>query len=114
MKQNPNSLPSMAYVTWRLFRYQPLLSTASGLCWIFFHSFPLVPGLLAKAFFDLLTNDAPAGLTLGSVLILVVVSTATRITFVYGDILIGVFAGASTFSPTVSAGILAAVMLISG
>jgi ATP-binding cassette subfamily B protein len=85
----------MAYVTWRLFCYQPILSTASGLCWVFFHSFPLLPGLLAKAFFDVLAGDAPAGLTLGSVLALVVASTATRIAFVYGDILAGVFAGSS-------------------
>jgi ATP-binding cassette subfamily B protein len=85
----------MAYVTWRLFRYQPFLSTASGLCWVFFHSFPLVPGLLAKTFFDVLAGDAPAGLTLGSVLVLVGVSTATRIAFVYGDILVGAFAGSS-------------------
>ena len=88
-------LPSMAHVTWRLFCYQPVLSTASGLCWIFFHSFPLVPGLLAKAFFDVLAGDAPAGLTLSGILALVLVSTATRIAFVYGDILVGVLAGSS-------------------
>lgn len=95
MKRNPKSLPSIAYVTWRLFCYQPFLNTAGGLCWVFFHSFPLVPGLLAKAFFDVLAGDAPAGLSLGSVLVLIGVSTATRIAFVYGDILIGTFAGSS-------------------
>ncbi|MBN1579441.1 MAG: ABC transporter ATP-binding protein [Anaerolineae bacterium] len=100
MNHHPRSgssqtLPSMAYVTWRLFRYQPILSSVSGLCWVFFHSFPLVPGLLAKAFFDVLAGDAPAGLTLGSVLALVVASTAARISFVYGDILAGVLSSSS-------------------
>jgi ATP-binding cassette subfamily B protein len=85
----------VAYFTWHLFTYQPFVSAASGLCWILFHSWPLFSGLLAKAFFDVLEGNAPAGLTLGSVVALVVALALVRIGFVYGDVLVGTFAGFS-------------------
>ncbi len=95
MKSTKEPLPSVAYFTWRLFAYQPFVSAASGLCWILFHSWPLFSGLLAKAFFDVLEGNAPADLTLGSVVALVVALALVRIGFVYGDVLVGTFAGFS-------------------
>lgn len=95
MKSTKEHTPSVAYLTWRLFTYQPFVSAASGLCWILFHSWPLFSGLLAKAFFDLLEDNAPAGLTLESIVALVVALALVRVGFVYGDVLVGTFAGFS-------------------
>jgi len=36
----------------RLIAGQPLLYAGNALCWILFHTWPLIPGLIAKAFFD--------------------------------------------------------------
>lgn len=55
---NPSPVPSSAYFMWQLFKYDPLPQIGSGLCWVLFHSWPLFPGLLAKAFFDTLEGRA--------------------------------------------------------
>ena len=65
------SIPSNAYFIWRMIAYNPLRYGANALCWILFHAWPLLPGLLLKAFFDTLSGHAPAGLTLWSILALV-------------------------------------------
>lgn len=36
----------------RIIRYQWGLYTISAICWLLFHAWPLLPGLVAKAFFD--------------------------------------------------------------
>ena len=56
----PPRLPPTAAFVWRLSTFHPLPQVASGLCWVAFHSWPLFPGLLARAFFDALTGAAPA------------------------------------------------------
>jgi ATP-binding cassette subfamily B protein len=67
---------------------------ASGLCWILFHSWPLFPGLLAKAFFDALAGAGqPAGLTPAGVVALMVALALARAGFVYADLRVGALAG---------------------
>ncbi len=46
---------------WRMMRYRPWLYLANGFFWTLIHLSPLVPGLIAKAFFDRLGGDASAG-----------------------------------------------------
>lgn len=82
-------IPSPRYFMGRIFAYRPLPQILSGLCWVFFHSWPLFPGLLAKAFFDLLEGDAAARLNLPSILVLVLVLAFARIGFVYTDLFVG-------------------------
>jgi ATP-binding cassette subfamily B protein len=73
----------VAFYLWRLFTFTPLLSLVSGLCWVFFHSWPILLGLLAKAFFDLLEGDAAAGLNLPSIVALALAAGAARASTVY-------------------------------
>ncbi|MCX6050098.1 MAG: ABC transporter ATP-binding protein [Chloroflexi bacterium] len=82
-------IPSPTYFMWRLFTYRPLPQVLSGLCWVFFHSWPLFPGLLAKAFFDLLEGRTTAQLNLQTIVVLVLVLALVRIGFVYADIWVG-------------------------
>lgn len=82
-------IPSSAAFMWRIFRYRPLPQVFSGLCWVFFHTWPLFPGLLAKAFFDLLEGSATAQLNLQSIVVLVLVLALVRIGFVYTELLVG-------------------------
>lgn len=86
---NEQAIPSSAYFMWRIFRYRPWPQVFSGLCWVFFHTWPLFPGLLAKAFFDLLEGRATARLNLQSIVVLVLVLALVRVGFVYTDLLAG-------------------------
>ena len=83
MPRNEN-IPSTAFFVVRLIAYRPLQFAVVALCWILFHSWPLLPGLLAKAFFDMLEGHAPAGLTLESIVALVVAAGLARIGIIYG------------------------------
>lgn len=86
---NQQSFPSSFYFMWRLFSYRPWPQVVSGLCWVIFHSWALWPGLLAKAFFDLLIGDAFAGLTLNALVVLVILLAMIRSGAVYLDVFVG-------------------------
>ena len=58
------------------------LAGAAG--WLLFHAWPLVPGLLGLAFFDVLQGHAPAGFTLTTVLALTAAAGLARIAVVFG------------------------------
>jgi len=83
MKQ---AMPSTAFFIRRISAYHPLPQVVSGLFWVLFHSWPLFPGLLAKAFFDTLEGRAPAGLSVESIVALIVALALARAGFVYGDV----------------------------
>jgi ATP-binding cassette subfamily B protein len=85
----PAAVPSTWYFIWRLTTYHPLPQLGSGLCWILFHSWPLFPGLLAKLFFDTLAGATPVGLTLESIVVLIVAFSLARAGFVYLDLRLG-------------------------
>ena len=84
----PN-VPRTTFFMWRIFTYRPLPQVISGLCWVLFHSWPLFPGLLARAFFNTLQGQEAAGLTLNSIVALVVALALARVVFVYCDQLVG-------------------------
>jgi ATP-binding cassette subfamily B protein len=73
----------------RIVAFDPLGYAAVALFWILFHSWPLLPGLLAKAFFDFLEGSAPAGLTLASLVALVIAAGIARAGVVLGATLVG-------------------------
>lgn len=73
------AFPSSWYFVRRMIAYSPLSYGAVALCWILFHSWPLLLGLLAKAFFDALDQHAPAGLTLTTVVALVLTAGLAKI-----------------------------------
>ncbi len=62
---------SIAPFLWRLIRYRPWLYLMNILAWISISLSELIPGLLAKAFFDALSDQAPFGLNVWSVVGLV-------------------------------------------
>ena len=69
---------------WQLMRYRPWLYAADmGSC-IAYLITNLLPGLIAKLFFDSLTQDAPLRLDLWFILALVVAAALANIGFLYG------------------------------
>ena len=93
MNSPETSMPSTAFFIKRISTYHPLPQVISGLFWILFHSWPLFPGLLAKAFFDTLEGRAPAGLSLESIVALIVALALARAGFVYGDVWVSTTVG---------------------
>ncbi len=87
------TMPSSFYFMWRLFTYRPWPQLVSGCCWIIFHSWALWPGLLAKAFFDLLAGNAPIGLTLPTLVTLVIGLALIRVGAVYLDTFVSAATG---------------------
>lgn len=73
----------MSFFVARMIAYRPFRYALVALCWILFHSWPLLPGILAKAFFDTLDGRAPAGLNLESVVALVLAAGLARVTIIY-------------------------------
>jgi ATP-binding cassette, subfamily B, bacterial len=87
------AMPSTAWFIWRLMIRQPLLMTINGLCWVLYHSWPLVLGLLAKAFFDTVTGAVGAGLNLESIVALAITAGLARAAIVYTALVSGVHLG---------------------
>jgi ATP-binding cassette, subfamily B, bacterial len=61
-------------VLWRLITYKPLIYGAVLVLWIGYNLMELVPGLLAKAFFDTVTHNAAAYLSVSTIVALVVLA----------------------------------------
>ena len=93
MNEPKATMPSTAFFIKRISTYHPLPQVISGLFWVLFHSWPLFPGLLAKAFFDTLEGRAPAGLSLESIVALIVALALARAGFVYGDVWVSTTVG---------------------
>jgi ABC-type multidrug transport system fused ATPase/permease subunit len=64
----------------RLITYRPRLYALNVLIWAVFHMVPLAEGLLAKAFFDALSNQAAAGPNVWTVLALMAAVAFGRVT----------------------------------
>ena len=62
---------TVAPFLWRLIRYRPWLFVLDVIAWVSISLCELLPGLLAKAFFDALSGAAPFGLNVWSVVALV-------------------------------------------
>jgi ATP-binding cassette subfamily B protein len=62
-------------VLWRLITYKPVIYGTVLILWIGFNLMELVPGLLAKAFFDTITHDAAARLNVPTIVALVIIAS---------------------------------------
>jgi ATP-binding cassette, subfamily B, bacterial len=71
----------------RLVRYRPWLYFFNGLLWVGVHTLPIVPGLIARSFFDALPGKAKVDGELGWLLVLLVVAALTRILCIIGGML---------------------------
>jgi ATP-binding cassette, subfamily B, bacterial len=67
---------------WRLIRYRPGLYALNAALWTLIHLAPLVPGLLAREFFDSLTAGAHVGVGTWAVLALFVGQALARIVLI--------------------------------
>ncbi len=79
----PPMMPTWRYL-WAMMRYRPWLYLVNGTLWTLIHLAPLLPGLIAQAFFDALTGHAHAGLTVPTIIALLLVVTAGRIVLILG------------------------------
>lgn len=68
----------------RLIAFDRRWYLAGAVGWLLFHAWPLVPGLLGLAFFDVLQGRAPAGFTLTTVLALTAAGGLARAAAVFG------------------------------
>ncbi|MCK5827935.1 ABC transporter ATP-binding protein, partial [Candidatus Bipolaricaulota bacterium] len=73
----------MRQALWQLIKYRPGLYSANVLAWITILLAELGTGVVAKLFFDSLTDAAPAGLTLWSIIALVVGVGVARILTIF-------------------------------
>lgn len=69
----------MRHALWELIKYRPGLYAADVFAWIVIMLTELGAGYVAKLFFDSLTDASPAGLTIWSIIALVVAGGIARI-----------------------------------
>lgn len=69
---------------WRLIRYRPWLYLANCILWMLVHVSPLIPGLIAKEFFDTLTGKGTLNMGLWGLLALTAMTALARIVIIIG------------------------------
>jgi ATP-binding cassette subfamily B protein len=68
---------------WRIIIYTPFLYLVDVIAWTLIHTSPLIPGLLAKKFFDMLSGDSDIRSGLWGLLILVAITAFSRAGLIY-------------------------------
>ncbi len=76
---------------WRMICYCPFLYFADCLVWILIFTSPLIPGLLAKKFFDILSENAVVDTNLWSILAMIAVVAISRAVLIYMGARIDIF-----------------------
>lgn len=64
---------------WRLIKYRPLLYIVNALAWSLIYLAPILPGMVTKWFFDLLSGKAPYELGIWAIVALLIGSAAVRV-----------------------------------
>ncbi|WP_426453250.1 ABC transporter ATP-binding protein [Paenibacillus sp. S-38] len=67
---------------WRLTRYRLGLYFLNALAWTLIYLAPIVPGLLTKAFFDMLSGSSPYQLGLGMIIVLLLAAALARVVLI--------------------------------
>jgi len=81
-------MPTWHYL-WRLARSQPWLYLALAFFELmFFGVFPQITGLITRAFFDRLSGASPAGLTVWSLIALLMATAVGKAGAVFGDVIV--------------------------
>lgn len=68
---------------WRLIKYRPWLYLGNCILWIFIHISPLIPGLIAKEFFDVLSGNASLNVGLWGLMTLLIMVALIRVGIIY-------------------------------
>jgi ATP-binding cassette subfamily B protein len=66
---------------WRMVRYRLWLYMADAVTWALIHLAPLIPGLISRAYFDTLTGEATATLSVESIVVMLLMFALARIVF---------------------------------
>lgn len=77
-------MPATGWFIGQLIARQPLWYGLTAASWILFHTWPLLPGLLARAFFGLLEGRPVAGLNLPTIVLLLALGGLARAGAVLG------------------------------
>ena len=72
---------------WRLIRYRPWLYGLNAIIWASIALLPMIPGLIAREFFDTLTGSAHAGLGVRGLIALLIGVALARVVLVLGGAL---------------------------
>ena len=72
---------------WRMMRYRPWLYLANGILWTLIHLSPMVPGLIAREFFNSLTGEAQVDVGPWALIVLLLMFGAARLVLIMGGLL---------------------------
>lgn len=78
IKKKRNTL----YYIWEMIKYRPWLYLCNCILWTLIHVSPLIPGLLAKEFFDNLSGNSNVNVGIWGLLVLMIMVTLIRIVFI--------------------------------
>ncbi|WP_438444826.1 ABC transporter ATP-binding protein [Gorillibacterium sp. sgz5001074] len=67
---------------WGLIRYKPLWYAWNAVSWVLITTVPILPGLVTKEFFDVLTGDSPYGWNVWTVIALLLAATLSRVVLI--------------------------------
>jgi ATP-binding cassette subfamily B protein len=86
-KENKGNLKTFQLM-WELIKYRPWLYLANCVIWIIIHVSPVIPGLIAKEFFDTLSGRGTLNVGIWGLIVLIAVTAIVTI--------MGIFCGATT------------------
>ena len=81
MEKN-NNMRTYNYI-WKLIKYRPWLYTLNCILWIIIHVSPLIPGLIAKEFFDTLSGNASLNVGVWGLMALLMMVTFARVVIIF-------------------------------
>jgi ATP-binding cassette, subfamily B, bacterial len=67
---------------WKLIRYKPGLYLVNGILWAIIHLMPIVPGLIAKEFFDQISGKGRLDSGIWGIFVIIVVNTVANMGFI--------------------------------
>jgi ATP-binding cassette subfamily B protein len=73
-----------------MIRYRPWLYLADALFWTMIHAIPIVPGLIAREFFNTLTGNAQVGFGLWELIALLLMSALAQVVLILGGLLVDI------------------------
>lgn len=65
-----------------MLRYKPLLSIANLVNWVIISTIPILPGLITKQFFDVLTGVSETGFNIATLIALLLAASLARVAFI--------------------------------
>jgi ATP-binding cassette subfamily B protein len=67
---------------WKLIKYKPLLYFINGTLWTIIHLFPLVPGLIAKEFFDQISGNGTLESGITGIFVIIILNVIINIVII--------------------------------